>query len=117
MGKFDSKNKSSQVDVYQLIAERNAASSAKQAPRQAARPQQPVQQPVPQTPQQPRQTQPAEPLTYCVSCIFRGCLRCSQEWENDQCIVPFKLLSGYLHLKLCSGHFNAVKRLNRFRRF
>ena len=50
MGKFDSKNKGSQVDVYQLIAERNAASSA---PRQAAQPQQPVEQPVPQQPAQP----------------------------------------------------------------
>ena len=63
MGKFDSKNKGSQVDVYQLIAERNAASSA---PRQAAQPQQAprqaAQQPVPQAyAQQPRQAQPAEP--------------------------------------------------------
>ena len=31
MGKFDSKNKGSQVDIYQLIAERNAAAAGKQA--------------------------------------------------------------------------------------
>ena len=65
MGKFDSKNKGSQVDIYQLIAERNSAASAKQAPHQAARPQQPAQQPVSQAQsrqaQQPRQAQPAEP--------------------------------------------------------
>ena len=76
MGKFDSKNKSSQVDVYQLIAERNAAAASrqqKQAPQhqsqeapQQPMPQQPMaQQPYPQQPfpQQPypQQVQPEAP--------------------------------------------------------
>ena len=62
MGKFDSKNKGSQVDVYQLIAERNASASSrqqKQAPQpQQSFPQQPQQAYAPQPYAQP---QPAEP--------------------------------------------------------
>ena len=54
MGKFDSKNKGSQVDVYQLIAERNAGSAGRQT-RQAPQPQ--------QVPQQPSQ-QYAQPQQY-----------------------------------------------------
>lgn len=55
MGKFDSKNKGSSVDVYQLIAERNAASANRsQRPRQPQQPQQSYQQP-----QQSYQPQPS----------------------------------------------------------
>jgi len=60
MGKFDSKNKGSQVDVYQLIAERNASASS----RQQRQPSQPREvQPQQNIPQQyyPQQPQPAEP--------------------------------------------------------
>ena len=66
MGKFDSKNKSSQVDVYQLIAERNSAASAKQQrqpsqPREAQPQQNIPQQPQQYYPQQPQQGASAEP--------------------------------------------------------
>lgn len=61
MGKFDSKNKNSQVDIYRLIAERNAASAAKQtrqAPQQAA-PQMP--QEMPQQMRRQPQQMPQQP--------------------------------------------------------
>ena len=59
MGKFDSKNKGSQVDIYQLIAERNAASASRQTGR-APQPQQQA-QPYQQAYQQPQQPVPQQP--------------------------------------------------------
>ena len=60
MGKFDSKNKGSQVNVYQLIAERNSSASSRQSsqPREAQ-----PQQNIPQQyyPQQSQKSAPAEP--------------------------------------------------------
>jgi len=59
MGKFDSKNKNSSVDVYQLIAERNAAAANRgQQPRQPRQPQQAQQSYQPQQAQQRAYPQP-----------------------------------------------------------
>ena len=59
MGKFDAKNKGTQTDIYQLIAERNAAAASRgQRPQQAQKPQQTY--PQPQQPAvQPQQSYPA----------------------------------------------------------